>query len=72
MIIVECDDPECGNAFEAGKNGGAWQASPDTVKSFVLDDTDWGDFVYVYLPDGWRVERIRRHAVIHCPGHTAL
>ena len=72
MIIVECDAPECGNAFQAGKSGGNWLPSPDTVKAFVLDDTEWGDFLYVYLPEGWRVDRYHRHPVIHCPGHTVL
>jgi hypothetical protein len=72
-VIVECDYPECGMAFVAGKKGeGGWAPSPDIVREFALEGTPWGDFIYVYLPDGWHVDKMRRRCAIHCPGHTVL
>jgi hypothetical protein len=53
-------------------NEGDWSGAPASVKGFALRDLDYGDMIYVFLPEGWRVDKATNglDEVIHCPAHT--
>jgi hypothetical protein len=70
-IRIECDRVGCGDSFDVGSEA-SWSNSPKSVREFALrDDPTLGGLIYVYLPQGWQVDRVGHDEVMHCPDHAA-
>lgn len=70
MIIVSCDRTDCEETFEVGAEEGDWSPAPQMARDLIIRDLEFGDLLYVYLPEGWSIDVNHLDRVIHCPDHA--